>query len=92
MVTMEAQKVRKVFIVSPEVGATWDNLSPTVGASSESAAFAQFVFGLDEELREKLDAEALALYERGKLSRTERVKAIERFRARQAAQSEFAAA
>jgi hypothetical protein len=73
---------KKTFILSVETEEIWRCLWPTRGASSESGAFAQFLFDLDQSLRDRLDAEALEQYERGELSRSEMSRAFARYRAR----------
>ena len=76
---------KRTFVLSVEADELWRRLSPTRGASSESGAFAQFLYLFDETLRNRLDAEALDLYEHCELTRSEMTKAFERHRARKAA-------
>jgi hypothetical protein len=76
---------KKTLVLSAETEEIWRRLWPTKGASSESGAFAQFLFDLDAALRNRLDPEALEQYERGELTRSEMGRAFERYRARKAA-------
>jgi hypothetical protein len=75
---------KKTFILSVETEEIWRCLWPTRGASSESGAFAQFLYLFDEALRRKLDAEALDLYTHGELTRAAMTMAFERYRAKRA--------
>jgi hypothetical protein len=76
---------KRTFVLSVEADELWRRLSPTRGASSESGALQQFLFDLDQSLRQRLDAEGLALYEACALNRSEMNRAFQRHRARKAA-------
>jgi hypothetical protein len=77
--------VKKQFNLLPEVDAIWRRLVVTRSAPSESAAMSQFLFGLDEGLRDQLDLPAIELYEAEALTRGELAKALARHRVRKAA-------
>ena len=76
---------KKTFILNVETEQLWRRLWPTRGSTTESAAFAQFLFAFDEALRRRLDQPALDLYERGELNRSEVIRSFERHRAKRAA-------
>jgi hypothetical protein len=80
---------KKQFVFRPEVAAIWRRLVVTRGASSESAALAQVLFEVEEELRAQLDEAGTLLYEAGRLDRVEMSKAFARYRARKAANEQL---
>ena len=50
---------KKTFYVSEETEALWNRLWLTRGVASESEAWRQFIYKLDESVREQLDPAAL---------------------------------
>jgi hypothetical protein len=81
---------KKLFHVIDETDDLWRRIWPTLGAGNESGAFRQVIHNLDEAIRHRLDPEALNLYERGDLNRTEYARALYRFRQRKTAVAEHA--
>jgi hypothetical protein len=78
-------RIKRTFNLLPEANEVLDRLLVTQSASTESGALAQILFGLDEGMRHYLDLPALALYERGELTRSEKRNALQRYREREAA-------
>jgi hypothetical protein len=77
--------IKKSFNFTPEANEIWNHLWRTRGTKSESGALVQFLYDLDQSLRNRLDAEGLTLYEASELTRSEMGRAFERYRARRAA-------
>lgn len=74
-----------VFRPDPETWRTWERVKATRGGTGNQA-FMDVVHRVDASIRGRLDESALALYEAGKLTRTEYERACVRFqRAKSAA-------
>jgi hypothetical protein len=76
---------KKNFSLTDEGEAVWQKIWRTKGTFTESAALERIFFEIEEALRRRLDAEALEQYEAGNLTRSEMLRAFERYRARRAA-------